>query len=276
MTHDEFDRCMKVLAAGVGRPMEKMQAVVWRESLEGLEFDRLKRGITDSLRDWTFGGFPPLGFVAERCGIPKAAVAEDHHGVIAWATVLNAIGTYGGYLSVEWDDRAIPAAIEAVAGSWPALCEMESSELIRYIKPKFIEAWKAFRCAGFDRRSVSLGILARDAGRIGSSEPSPVRIGESVPSTIGFGGGQAKSLPAPESPLGITLAHSLSGQWNLPPNEGEERGLPERQPVKQKASLPTPEETRARFESQRLALEVKYGPLRSSNNSVPPNGCVDS
>jgi hypothetical protein len=188
MTHDEFDRCIKVLIAGVGRQMPAETAVVWRECLGDLEFSQLKTGVTAALRDWTFGGFPSIGFVAERCGVPKATVSEDQQAVLAWDTVLKAIRSHGGYVSVKWDDPVIPAVIEAVAQSWPALCETPSDELLRFTRPRFLEAWKALRCSGVDGRGcVSAGIVARDAGRIGGEAPTPVPVGEHQPPLIGFG-----------------------------------------------------------------------------------------
>lgn len=260
MTHDEFDRCLAVLIAAVGRPMTEPQIDVWRECLVSLEFNALKRGITAALRDWTFGGFPPIGFVAERCGMAKAAISEDHQGVLAWDTVLHAMRTHGGYVSVNWDDPAIPAAIEAVGDSWAMLCEIETAELLRFVKPKFIEAWKAFRAAGINRGTVSPGILARDAGRIGGNDPAPVRIGGAVPAVIGFGHGPL-ALPGPETPRRLTVASALADKLTVPPDELEAKFCREPEPAKKKAPLPTPEETRARVEAQRRALEVKYGIL---------------
>lgn len=187
MTPDDFDRCIKVLIAGVGRPMPAETVVVWRECLGDLSFDQLKLGVTASLRDWTFGGFPSIGFVAERCGVPRATVSTDQQAVLAWYTVQKAIGSLGSYVSVDWGDSTIPAAIDASAQSWVALCECQSDELSRFVRPKFIDAWKAFRASGVSGPTVSLGILARDAGRIGGELPTPVRIGEARYPMVGFG-----------------------------------------------------------------------------------------
>lgn len=187
MTHDEFDRCIKVLIAGVGRQMPAETAIVWRDCLGDLEFSQLKAGVTASLRDWTFGGFPSIGFVAERCGVPKATVSADQQAVLAWDTVLRAIRSLGGYVSVKWDDPVVPAAIEAVAQSWVALCDTPSDELSRFVRPRFLEAWKAFMATGVQGEAVSLGIVARDAGRIGGELPTPVHVGEHQPPLVGFG-----------------------------------------------------------------------------------------
>jgi len=187
MTHDEFDRCIKVLIAGVGRQMPAETAIVWRDCLGDLEFSQLKAGVTASLRDWTFGGFPSIGFVAERRGVPKATVSADQQAVLAWDTVLKAVRSLGGYVSVKWDDPVIPAAIEAVAQSWVGLCDTPSDELSRFVRPRFLEAWKAFRATGVQGGPVSLGIVARDAGRIGGELPTPVPAGKHQPPLVGFG-----------------------------------------------------------------------------------------
>lgn len=268
MTHDQFDECIKLLCAGVGRKMEALQAVVWREALEHLDYAALKHGVSASLRDWTFGGFPPIGFVAERCGMPKATVSDDQRGVLAWDTVLHAMRSHGGYVSVNWDDPAIPAAIEAVAGSWAAMCEMESAELMRFVKPKFIEAWKAFRASGINRGTVSEGILARDAGRIGGEAPEPVRIGRDAPPVIGFGKGPVQALPAPDSPRRLTVAASLADRLTVPPDEAAEKFSREPPPVKEPVPLPSDAEWQARAAAQRRALEVKYGPIAAPTPQI--------
>lgn len=255
MTHDEFDDCMQVLCAGVGRRMEPATVVVWRECLEQLDCHVLRRAIAAALRDWTFGGFPPIGFVADRCGMPKSTIGDDHQAVVAWHTVYRAISKYGGYVSIDWGDAAIKAAIETVADSWVGLSGMETADLVRFIKPKFIEAWKAHKAAGTSGDTVTCGIHARDAARLGFTDPEVIRIGDETPKVIGFGIGDRKALPERPPEQRIAAVQRLAIAMNVPDDEETtvtERHI-ERRPV------PSAEETRDIYLAQRRALEVKYG-----------------
>lgn len=174
MTNDDFDRSIAVLIAGVGRPMPEAQVDAWRACFGGLPVEKFRQGITAALRDWTFAGYPPIGFVAERCGMTKSSISDDQQAVLSWDTAFKAISKHGAYVSVKWDDPAIPAAIETVAESWVTFCGIETAELIRFVKPKFIEAWKAHRAAGTKGDAVSLGILSRSAASINSLNSSSI------------------------------------------------------------------------------------------------------
>jgi hypothetical protein len=155
---------------------------------------------------------------------------------------------------------ASTAAIETVADSWVTFCEIETAELIRFVKPKFIEAWKAHRAAGTKRDAVSTGILARDAGRLGYESPEPLRIGEQVPAVVGFLTEKTAALPLSDSPRRLTVAASLADRMTVPPEE-EVVTVPSK-PPKEREPLPSQEEWHGRLEAQKRALEVKYGLLQ--------------
>lgn len=187
MTKVEFAKCIAYLQAGVDKQVPEATVAVWWDVLGDLTVEQLQGAISAYLRTNRFPGLPATGLLRQLAGASSGATDPDQQGVLAWDTVLKAIRSLGGYVSVEWDDPAIPAAIDAVASSWVALCDTPSDELLRFVKPRFIEAWKAFKSAGVNGYSVSLGIVARDAGRIGGNAPTPVAAGSHAPTLIGFG-----------------------------------------------------------------------------------------
>ena len=193
MNQSEFARCMAVLSAGVGRdvPVEMMR--VWFSVLGDVSESQLQAGIIKTLQSYKFSGFPPIALIREHCGCESIAVNLDDKANAAWSTLLQAMRRIGGYQSVQWDDPAIPAAIEAVAQSWASLCEMPSAELHAYVRPRWMQSYKSALAMGVKGSTVSPGILASDAGRLGGSVPEPVRIGEKPMPVVGFSGQESRA-----------------------------------------------------------------------------------
>lgn len=184
------------------------QIDVWREMVCDMSFEEFKRGIVVCLRDYKYAGFPPVGIIRQAAGLSAGAIDGDSAAVLAWGTVLQAMRAHGGYVSINWPDPAIPAAIKICAGSWARLCETEIGELHTWTKKSFCEAYKSAKTARLTE-TVSPGILATDAGRLGGSQPEPKRLGETLGAAYGFGDGSAQPRltgPAAEVALSMSIA----------------------------------------------------------------------
>lgn len=184
MTAAEFTKCIAVLSAGVGREMTQATAEVWYQVLGDLTAEQLQQAIVTALRSYKFAGFPPVGQIREWAG--AGAGSTEDAAAIAWSKVLRAMRLIGGYQSVEWDDPAIPFAIDSVAGGWNSLCEMQSSELHSFGRAKFIAAYKSATVTALAGPTITTGILAADAARLGGEAPEPLRLGDSLPDVAGF------------------------------------------------------------------------------------------
>jgi hypothetical protein len=261
MTKEEFAVCMKFLGACLDRDISADTHRAWYAVLGDMEKKTLERAIVAVVRGHKFSGLPAIGLLLQAAGASVGIVDNDAQAVLAWDTAFKAISKHGGYVSVKWDDPAIPAAIETVADSWVTFCEIETAELIRFVKPKFIEAWKAHRAAGTKRDAVITGILARDAGRLGYEALEPLRIGEQIPAVVGFLTEKTAALPSPDSPRRLTVAASLADRMAVPPEETVVICNTPLKPPKQPEPLPSQEEWHGRLEAQKRALEVKYGIL---------------
>jgi hypothetical protein len=261
MTKHEFAQCIAFLGASLDRQISAETHRAWFLILGDMEKRELELAIVAVLRGHKFSGLPPVGLLLQAAGASVGIVDADAQAVLAWDTAFKAISKHGGYVSVKWDDPAIPAAIETVAESWVTFCGLETAELIRFVKPKFIEAWKAHRAAGTKGDVVSLGILARDASRLGYESPEPLRIGEQAPAVVGFLQEKHAALPSPDSPRRLTVAASLADRMTVPPEETVVVVDKPLKPPKQPVELPSQEEWHGRLEAQKRALEVKYGLL---------------
>lgn len=162
MTPVEFAECIAVLESGVGREMPKDQAKVWFEVLSDLAVLQLRTAVVRALREHKFAGFPPVGMLREwaGCGATVAIPAQDR-AIVAWDAVLQAMRDHGGYQSVQFDDPAVTAAVRSVGG-WQYMCELETETLCQFVRPRFLEAYRAH---------ANLGVQAIAA------EPLPGKIG---------------------------------------------------------------------------------------------------
>lgn len=208
MTKPEFINCMAVLIAGIGRPMPESQLNVWFTVLEDLTADQLQRAIVHALREHKFAGFPPVGLLRQIAGESGGVLDADAQAMLAWDKVIGAMRKFGGYHSVQWDDPAIPAAIETISESWPALCETPTEDLHNFTRARFFAAWKAHRANHTQCDAITTGILARDASLGGYDQPAPVAIGrDEVPAITGFGDQSGYRL---EGPIRRSIEHEPS------------------------------------------------------------------
>lgn len=258
MTDDEFDACMMKVAAavGTGKTMVADQVEIWKNVFGKLPVEVFMRGISDSFRDYKFAGFPPIGFVAERCGAGASGLSDDQVAILAWDMVLKAMRTHGAYVSVQWPDPVIKAAIDTTAESWVAMCDMTTADLTRFVKPKFIEAYKAHKAAGTKGDGVSTGIIAADAGRFSLAAPAPVAIGAEFPRRI-----SAEPLKGlPENPVKrLGVIDGFAKRLAVPADDGPLEVEKQRREEPPELTPEQAAETRQLVEEQRKMLAMKFG-----------------
>lgn len=192
MTADEFEETIAVLIAGVGRRMEPKMVDAWRVALSDLSVEQLQAAIVKCLREYKFAGFPPVGQIREWAGAGEGGLRIEDRAALAWDRVLEAIRNVGAYRSVNFDDPAINATIRTLGG-WQTLCDAKADELRQFIRPRFLESYRANAAFGVSEAAAEplAGILASDAGRFGHIAPEPERIETQLP-------GAVKLLPSPQ------------------------------------------------------------------------------
>lgn len=192
MTPSEFEQSIAVLIAGVGRAMPPAMVDAWRVALADLSADQLQGAIVRCLREYKFSGFPPVGQIREWAGVGEGGLRIEDRAALAWDRVLEAIRNVGAYRSVNFDDPAINATIRTLGG-WQDLCDAKSDELRQFIRPRFLESYRAHVAAGVNEAAAEplAGILASDAGRFGHIAPEPEQIDTQMPVSV-------KLLPSPK------------------------------------------------------------------------------
>ncbi|MEK9810206.1 MAG: DUF6475 domain-containing protein [Candidatus Nanopelagicales bacterium] len=179
MTDREFGECMVFLSAAVGRSMPEAQANAWRAICDDLTAIELQRGIVHALREHPVAGFPPIGNILKHAK-PVVTVDAETRAVAAWEGVLETIRKVGGYSTIQFDDPAVTATIRAMGG-WVRLTEQPTEELVRFVRPQFLQTYKALAATGVRAESAEplIGLLDADNLRKGIDPEVPhvVRLG---------------------------------------------------------------------------------------------------
>lgn len=180
MNRTEFGRAMAMLSASVGKPLPTEQVEAWHLLLGDLTRHELQAGIVAALNAHTYGGFPPVGLIRQHARPELRALAcdVDTAAVSAWTGVVNAMRTHGGYATVDFSP-VVNAVVRALGG-WVRLTEQPSEDLLRYVRPQFLQTFRALTAAGVrENESAPLpGIEDLDRARKGLpvAPPKPIDL----------------------------------------------------------------------------------------------------
>ncbi|WLD13128.1 DUF6475 domain-containing protein [Planctellipticum variicoloris] len=213
MNRTEFGRAMAMLSASVGKPMPTEQVEAWHLLLGDLTRDELQAGIVGALSAHTYGGLPPVGLIRQHAKPELRVLAcdVDTAAVSAWTGVVNAMRTHGGYATVDFSPL-VNAVVRALGG-WVRLTEQPSEDLLRYVRPQFLQTFKALAAAGVrQNESAPLpGIEDLDRARKGLPVDPPKVIDLRLP------GPTARVLPALAGPQRERrLAHQAGDDQAMP------------------------------------------------------------
>lgn len=170
----------------IGKTMPVDQADVWFGMLDDLTPEQMRQGFDAAIKAHKFGGFPPIGTIRELAlGGGDQVVTLDQRAVLAWDLVVDKIRTLGGYASVHFDDPAISATIRTIcgAGVWIGLCDTASDELHRFIRPRFVEAYKAHAKGGVNPHQAAplVGLVDQSNGANGYDVLPPANVPCNLP-----------------------------------------------------------------------------------------------
>jgi hypothetical protein len=149
---EQFAGFMQRLAeATQGREVTEIQARVYAEQLGDITFDRLQAAGNAHLREQKF--FPGISELRQLAGEPSA----DDRGVLAWLALERAAETVGPYADVIFQDATAAAAVMAMFGSWPAVCELAGEgPAWGARRAEFLAAYRAARRATASAKPVRL------------------------------------------------------------------------------------------------------------------------
>lgn len=170
---------MRLLEISTGKQLGDEMRQAWFAILGDLDADELRHGIIKTLQEHKFGGLPAVGLIRQNSRNENPVDAETR-SVAAWEGVLETIRKVGGYSTVQFDDPAVTATIRAMGG-WVRLTEQPTEELVRFVRPQFLQTYKALAATGVRAESAEplIGLLDADNLRKGIDPEVPhvVRLG---------------------------------------------------------------------------------------------------
>lgn len=133
--------------------LSKPQAALWFEMLKDLDGDQFLRGIVLAIQEGD--AWPTIATIrkASQQASGDGLTPEDRAASL-WLTIRRTARSYGGDVSIQFDDPAANATVRAVFGGWCEFCEMNSRDIDR-CERRFSETYA---------RLIAAGINARDAG----------------------------------------------------------------------------------------------------------------
>ena len=123
-------------------------------------------------------------------GDPKALA------VPAWESVLSAMLEHGSYVSVDFEDKAINAAVRSMGG-WPRLCLREGDDLHTWARKEFLAAYESF---------ASIGV--------------PEETGACLPGRAEEANGERFAEHTPMKRIAAPMRRLAAGRRSLPPGDG--------------------------------------------------------
>jgi hypothetical protein len=152
----------KTFIAGIGRLQEayprnttltKSQAQLWYEMLKDIDDESFLRGIVKAIQegdDW-----PTIAKIRKACAAASGdGLTPEDRAASLWLTIRRTARSYGGDISIKFDDPACNAAIRSVFGGWVELCEMQSRDIDR-LERRFCETYGRLMAAGINSRDAA-------------------------------------------------------------------------------------------------------------------------
>ena len=169
-----------------GRLLSPEALVLYVAALEDMTDEQLDTALGRAMKEAQHMPRP-----AELRKLAGAGCDPEAEALEALAQVRRAIGAHGRYESVDFEDKAINAALRNLGG-WIAACELSEDEWTRFKAREFKQAYTTLRNAGCgeDTARYLPGITERQWQSVHGDKPKPVLI-EASKSRL--------SLPAPRT-----------------------------------------------------------------------------
>ncbi len=169
---DPVDAVVVMLAESFRVKPSEAMVEGYRIGLDGLEISKIKAAATTAIRTKKF--MPSAAELRELAG----EMSIDDRAVLAFDALNRAIDRHHYIKSVDFDDRAINTAINALGG-WEAICDTPMAEWHSFFRKRFMETYTAFVRTGRVGESAGapcVGFLDRENHFNGFESDNLVRI----------------------------------------------------------------------------------------------------
>lgn len=109
-------------------------------------------------------------------------MSVEQRAEVGWGQLLDAIRKHGGYISVDFEDRVINAAVRMMGG-WQQVSMVETDQLV-WARKDFVKAYETVCQSGLGDASPLLGITNGTNGSQGHKLDEVVRIETSLPQHV--------------------------------------------------------------------------------------------
>lgn len=137
----EFTETIQVLAAAFNKDASKAFLQAYWLGLSDLAIGAIKSAANNALHNSRF--MPTPAELRDMAGV----VRLDDQAVLAFGLLEATMRKHGSYASIDFDDKAINAAINALGG-WEAACEISDEEFFGFFRKRFLETYKAIARRG--------------------------------------------------------------------------------------------------------------------------------
>ena len=198
MTQADFDRFTQLIqgvAECYGQSLSAQGVMLRFKLLALFDYAEVEKAALSIMATRKYTTMPTPADFLEHIG---GGSAEDKAEVEA-GRVLAAIGTYGAYASVVFDDAVTQAVIVQAYGGWPKLCAdcgMEESE--NWFRKNFAKTWMAYSRQGVKQFGHLPGLFEISNHSNGFYEHIP------APQPVGDPAKARAVLDAGKSPLSLT------------------------------------------------------------------------
>lgn len=132
---------------------------LWTLSLADMPISQIRANLVRFVRSCE--GFPTIAAFRRMAGVASRPTDEDR-AIAGWEQALDAIRVHGAYMSVDFEDGLINAAIHRIGG-WEYLCELLTDD-IPFRRKEFIEAYLSIAKTQAGDASPHIGFFDRTNG----------------------------------------------------------------------------------------------------------------